>query len=166
MMRLAVFAFALVAGLAGAALAQNQSSITVTEAWARATPKGAQTGAAYVTLANKGMTEDKLLSANTPVAAEAQLHTTITDNGVMKMRPLSAIEVKPGAAVAMKPGGMHLMLMGLKQPLSEGQSFPLSLTFEKAGTIETKVTVAKAGAMTGMDMGGMNDMDMGDMKTK
>jgi copper(I)-binding protein len=151
----AVFA----AGFACAGSAQ-QSTIAVTDAWARATPQGAQTGAAYVTVANKGAAPDKLISASTPVAAEAQLHTMTNDDGVMKMRPVSAIDVKPGAAVTLKPGGLHLMLMGLKQPLAEGQSFPLTLTFEKAGTIETTVKIAKAGAMTGMDMKAMPGMNM------
>jgi hypothetical protein len=62
-------------------------------------------------------------------------------------------------SVTLKPGGLHVMLTGLKQPLSEGQSFPLTLTFEKAGAIETTVKIAKAGAMTGMDMSN-GSMDM------
>jgi copper(I)-binding protein len=154
-----LLACALAAGFAVAASAQ-QSTIAVTDAWARATPQGAKTGAAYVTVANQGSVPDKLVSASTPVAAEAQLHTMTDDNGVMKMRPVSAVDVKPGASVTLKPGGMHVMLMGLKQPLSEGQSFPLTLTFEKAGKVETTVKIAKAGAMTGMDMKDMPGMNM------
>ena len=153
-------------------LAQGaKSSIEVTDAWARAMPKGAKTGAAYITVVNKGATEDKLVGASAPLAAEAQLHTTINDNGVMKMRPVSAIDVKPGATVTLKPGGLHLMLMGVKEPLAEGQSFPLTLTFAKAGKIETTVQVKKVGAMSGMDMGhmemkGMSNMNMGGTQGK
>ena len=155
-----LLAAALVAGFAVAASAQ-QSTIAVTDAWARATPQGAKTGAAYVTVANQGSVPDKLVSASTPVAAEAQLHTMTEDNGVMKMRPVSAIDLKPGASVTLKPGGMHLMMMDLKQPLKEGDSFPLALTFEKAGKIDTSVKVQKAGAMSGgMDMGDMPGMNM------
>jgi len=154
-----LLAAALAAGFAVAASAQ-QSTIAVTDAWARATPQGAKTGAAYVTVANQGSVPDKLVSASTPVAAEAQLHTMTDDNGVMKMRPVSAVDVKPGASVTLKPGGMHVMLMGLKQPLSAGQSFPLTLTFEKAGKVETTVKIAKAGAMTGTDMKDMPGMNM------
>jgi len=95
------------------------------------------------------------------VAGEAQLHTTITDNGVMKMRPVSAIDLKPGASVTLKPGGMHVMLMDLKQPLKNGDSFPIALTFEKAGKVNATVKVQKAGAMSGgMDMGDMPGMNM------
>jgi len=172
MTRMTLIAASLSAALMQAALAQGANpAIAVTDAWARAMPTGAKTGAAYVTLSNKGSVDDKLVGVSTPVAKEAQLHTMIDDNGVMKMRPISAIDVKPGATVTLKPGGMHLMLMGLKQPLKEGESFPLTLTFAKAGKIEATVEVKKVGAMTDMDMGdhggmkGMN-MDMGGMQKK
>jgi periplasmic copper chaperone A len=152
----------------------TDAAIDVTQAWARATPEGAQTGAAFVTVVNHGASDDELIGASTPVAKTAQLHKTINDHGVMEMRPVKAIDLKPGASVTLKPGFMHVMLMGLKHPLTEGSSFPLTLTFAKAGKIETTVKVAKAGAMTGMDMGGhggmtmpgMSNMDMGGMKQK
>jgi hypothetical protein len=157
MMRAFLCAAIYAAGLAFAAAAEPPA-IVITNAWARATPPGAKTGAAYVTVTNTGAQADKLLSAATPAAGEAQLHTTITEDGVMKMRPVSAIDLKPGASVTLKPGAMHLMLMDLKQPLKEGDSFPLALTFEKAGSVTATVKVQKAGAMTGMDMGSMPGM--------
>jgi hypothetical protein len=159
MTRIFLIAVTLAAALTTAAQAQS-SGIVISDAWARATPPGAKTGAAYVTVTNKGKEADKLLSAATPVAGKAQLHTTITDNGVMKMRPVSAIDLKPGASVTLKPGGMHLMLMNLKQPLKDGDSFPIAFTFEKAGKIDVTVKVQKAGAMSG----GMNMGDMPGMK--
>ena len=79
----------------GLALAQS-GSIEVDHAWARATPGGAKTGAIYLTIANKGGAPDKLLSASTPAAGLAQLHSMSMDNGVMKMRPLARIDVKAG----------------------------------------------------------------------
>ncbi|HUZ71697.1 MAG TPA: copper chaperone PCu(A)C [Stellaceae bacterium] len=168
-------AAALGVGLAPAGLAEGTSAaIAVTDAWARATPQGAQTGAAFVTVTNHGATDDKLIGASTPIATMAQLHRTIDDNGVMKMRPVAVIDLKPGASVTLKPGYMHVMLMGLKHPLAQGASFPLTLTFAKAGKIETTVKIEKLGAMTGTDMGnhgemnssGMSNMDMGGMKQK
>ncbi len=163
MIRSSVIAAAIVAGLLQPAAAQGtKPAIEVTDAWARAMPPGARTGAVYVTLANKGTSDDQLVGASTPVAAKAQLHTTITDNGVMKMRPLAKLDVKPGASVTFKPGGMHVMLLGVSKRLAEGQSFPLTLDFAKAGKIETTVRVEKVGAMTGMEMGGpMKGMNMG-----
>jgi hypothetical protein len=153
MLRTALAALFLAAALSSAMAAEP--TISVTDAWARATPQGAKTGAAYVTITNKG-DADTLLGASTLVAGEAQLHTTTTDNGVMKMRPLKSLGLKPGASVALKPGGMHIMLMDLKQPLQEGESFPLALDFQKAGRIETVVKVQKIGAMTGTSMQGMD----------
>jgi len=86
----------------------------------------------------------------------AELHRTENDNGVMKMVPIAAIDVKAGQKVALAPGGYHVMLMDLKAPLTEGQSFPLTLVFDKAGKIDVMVKVGKAGAMGSGDMGGMN----------
>ena len=65
---------------------------------------------------------------------------------VMKMRPLAGLDIPAGQSVTLKPGGEHIMLMGLNGPLHEGQSFPLTLTFEKAGTREVSVAVEKPGA--------------------
>jgi len=157
MMMLTVAALAFIAP----AVAQTATApIAVSDAWARATPKGATTGAAYVTVSNHGAGADRLVGASTPVADKAQLHTMIDDNGVMKMRPVASTEVKPGAPLTLKPGGYHLMLMDLTQPLKEGDHFPLVLDFAKAGKVETEVKVEKAGAMGAMgdmkDMPGMN----------
>jgi len=88
----------------------------------------------------------------TPIADQAQLHTEINDKGIMKMRAVSAIDVKPKGHTILKPGGLHVMLIGLKQPLKVVESFPLTLTFEKAGKLDVTVTVEKAAAMGGMKM--------------
>jgi periplasmic copper chaperone A len=160
-MRMLIIAASLAAALALPALAQ-QSPISVTDVWARATPPGAKTGAAYATVTNTGTTPDRLVSVSTPAAGMAQLHTTINDNGVMKMRPVAGIDLKPGASVTLKPGGYHMMLMDLKAPLKEGDSFPLTLTFAKAGKVATVVKVEKVGAMG--DMGNMGNMPGMNMK--
>ncbi|HEX3417160.1 MAG TPA: copper chaperone PCu(A)C, partial [Stellaceae bacterium] len=89
---------------------------------------------------------DRLVSASTPVAKKAELHTMSMQGMVMKMRPISGVDIPAGQAVSLKPGGEHIMLMGLNQPLREGQSFPLNLDFEKAGQRTVTVTVEKAGA--------------------
>ncbi len=68
------------------------------------------------------------------------------------MRPLPAIDVKSGGQTTLGPGGFHVMLISLKQPLKEGESFPLTLTFEKAGKLDVSVKVEKAGSMGGMRM--------------
>lgn len=118
--------------------------ISIGHPWARASIGQAKAGAAYVTLSNAGSETDRLIAAETPVAKKAEVHTHIMENGIMKMRPVEAAEVPPGAPVVFQPGGLHIMLMGLKAPLTVGDSFPLVLVFEKAGRIEVSVKVEPA----------------------
>ena len=129
--------------LAAAAFAA-EDAIRVEQAWARATPGGAKTGAAYFTLESREA--DRLVGVETPIAGRAELHTHEMDSGIMKMRPVEGIAIEPGKKAVLKPGGDHVMLMELKQPLKEGQSFPLTLRFAKAGKREVTVTVEKPGA--------------------
>jgi periplasmic copper chaperone A len=128
---------------AGAALAQT-GQLRVENAWARATPGGSQIGAAYLTI--QSPTVDRLVAASTPVARKAELHTMEMSGMVMKMRPLAGVDIPAGQSVTLVPGGMHIMLLGLKQPLKPGQSFPLTLRFAKAGTRTVNVAVETAGA--------------------
>ena len=142
-MSIKILAFAAGLAVAGAALAQP-TQLEVNNAWAGATPGKAENGAAYVTITSP--TADRLISASTPAAKKAELHTMSMQGMVMKMRPISGVDIPAGQAVSLKPGGEHIMLMGLNQPLREGQSFPLTLDFEKAGPRVVTVTVEKAGA--------------------
>lgn len=145
------FLFGAILLLAGTASAQT-GSLEINNAWARATPGKAETGAAYLTL--ESATPDRLTGVSTPVAGKAELHETTMQDGVMKMRSLAAIELPPGRAVVLKPGGTHIMFTRLKEPLRVGESFPLSLEFEKAGKREVNVTIEKAGAMSPDRAGG------------
>ena len=144
--KLALCAAALL--IAGAAAAQT-TAVAVTEIWARASPGKADNGAAYLTI--EAPTTDRLTGVSTPVAKKAELHMMTmertTDGGVMRMRPLAGIDLPPGRKITLKPGGAHIMLVGLNQPLRPGQSFPLTLHFEKAGDSEVTVAIVKAGAM-------------------
>ena len=150
-MRHRIFSAIIVAtlGCASFALADDYrlGPLTVSEPWARASAGKAKAGAAYLSIANDGLEVDRLLKAATPVAKKAAIHTHIMDGGIMKLRPVEALEVNPGEPAVLKPGGLHVMLMGLKAPLKEGETFPLTLTFEKAGTLEVQVNVQKPGAM-------------------
>jgi len=150
---IALAALLVLASVAGAAA--QTPSIEADHVWARATPGGAKTAAIYMTLVNKGSADDRLVSVSTPIAGVAEVHATITDNGVMRMRPVEALDVTPGTPAVLKPGGYHVMLMELKGPLVTGQSFAVSLTFEKAGRIDVTATVEKAGAMGPGAMPGM-----------
>jgi len=141
--------------IASPAFAQTQT-VQVQDAWARATAAGAHTGAVYLTLTDTAGAADQLVSASSPVAGMAELHETVNDHGVMRMRPVKALPLAPGKAATLKPGGYHIMLMGLKQQLKPGDSFPLTLTFQNSPPVTATITVAKAGAMgPAMKMPGM-----------
>jgi copper(I)-binding protein len=142
---------------ASIALAQT-STVQITNAWARGTPGGAETGAIYLTL--ESPSGDKLVGVSTPVAKKADMHMMTMENGVMKMRPLDGVDLPPGKPTTLKPGGMHIMLMGLRHPLKAGQSFPMTLKFAKSGTREVQVEVEKPGAMAPMHQAGSTNMNM------
>jgi len=130
--------------IAGGAMAQT-GQLEIQTPWARATPGHAENGAAYLTIVSP--TADRLIAASSPVAKKVELHTMSMEGGVMKMRPLAAIDIPAGQPITLSPGGMHIMLLGLTQPLHEGQSFPLTLSFDHAGPRQVTVAIEKAGAM-------------------
>ena len=134
--------------------AMAQSAITVTGAWARPTIAKMRISAAYFQ-ASIVTGEDKLLAAKTANADKAELHQHIMENGIAKMRPVDSVAIAPGTPVVFQPGGYHVMIMGLKGPLNEGDSFPLTLTFEKAGDVTVNVMVMKKAAQ------GHGNMDHG-----
>jgi copper(I)-binding protein len=132
--------FAAVAGAHGF----QAGDVKIDHPYARPSLTGASNGSAYLKLMeNTGSRPDRLLRVSTPVAERAELHTMgVDDGGVMRMREVPAIDLAPGQPVAMQPGmGLHVMLMGLKQPLRDGESFPMTLEFERAGKVEVKVVV-------------------------
>ena len=125
----------------------------VDHAWARATPGAARTGAVYFRI--ESPTDDRLIGLASPVAAKAELHTHLEENGVMQMREVEGgLAVPAGQEVELKPGGLlHVMLIDLNRKLKAGDSFPLTLTFEKAGSRDVTVTVERLGAMGPSDGG-------------
>ena len=116
--------------------------ISIIDPHARPTVPGQPGGAAYVTLENTGGSADRLVGVTSPVARSAEIHTMRMDGDVMRMREAGELPLPPAAKVEMKPGmGYHIMLIGLKQPLQAGATFPITLTFEKAGKVEVPVVV-------------------------
>jgi len=151
-MRLAsLLTAATLALLASAPLPQAQqpapATMEVAEAWSRATPAAAPVGAGYLALTNRGAEADRLIGGSTEVAARIEVHEMRMDNGVMKMRELQGgLEVKPGATMELKPGGYHLMLVGLKRALKEGERFKAQLDFARGGKAEVEFVVQGMGA--------------------
>lgn len=121
--------------------------LVISNGWSRATPGGAKIGSGYLTIVNKGTTGDKLLSGVSAVSGKVELHEMTMNKGVMTMRPLGeGLPVGPGQTVQLTPGGLHLMLTDLKAPLKQGDKVPLTLQFEKAGSVNVMLDVQGVGA--------------------
>lgn len=113
----------------------------------RAMPPGAMAGGGFVTITNNGAEDDVLISASSPAAGVVELHEMKMENDVMVMREKeSGIAIPAGATVELKPGGLHIMFMKVGEPFAEGKPVPVSLTFEKAGTVDIMLMVAPIGA--------------------
>jgi periplasmic copper chaperone A len=148
MLRLAIAAAALLLPLAMAnAGAAEEGGPKIDRAWARATPGAAKTGAAYFRI--RSPADDRLLGLASPVADKAELHTHVEAHGLMQMHAVEGgVAVQAAQTLELRPGGpFHVMLINLKRPLKAGESFPLTLIFEKAGSREVVVTVERLGAM-------------------
>ena len=135
----AAAAAAFACGAAGAA------DIRVEDAWARASAGAARNGAAYVTLVNRGAAA-ALIGVESSAAARAELHMHIMDGDMARMRPAGSVPLPAGARVALAPGGLHIMLLGLRAPLREGASFPMTLRFDDGDSRAIEVIVGGVAA--------------------
>ena len=143
---LALLAVALAVGSGNAgARTYALGDLSIHAPWSRALPAVAPNGAAYFRIENHGREADRIVSAASAIADRVELHTHEMDGGVMKMRHVHSVEVPAHGAVPFKPGGLHVMLIGLRQPLVADESFPLTLVFEKAGSVEVTVEVTADG---------------------
>ena len=116
--------------------------IEITGAFARATLPNQPAGGGFMTITNNGTEDDRLIAVETAVAGTSGIHEMSTDGEVMRMRELpDGLEIPAGETVNLEPGGYHLMLMGLNMPLVEGEKFVVTLTFEKAGTVEVTLDI-------------------------
>ncbi|QFR32978.1 copper chaperone PCu(A)C [Ancylobacter sp. TS-1] len=116
--------------------------IEIGHPWSRVTPAGAKVAGGYLAIHNEGKDADTLLAATADVAGRVEIHEMAVKDGIMTMRMLpDGLAVPAGGEVKLAPGGYHLMLMDLKQPLKEGESFKGSLTFAKAGKVEVEFKV-------------------------
>ena len=127
-----------------AALPAFADGLTVTNAWSRTTPPGVTVGVVYFTLKNDTGKSDRLLKISSPIAAKVQVHRTEILDGMARMREVAVLHVDANQSVEFAPNGMHVMLMGLKKPLVEGQKFQLDLLFEVAGPRKVQVVVRKS----------------------
>jgi hypothetical protein len=133
-------------------------SIMIEQPWSSATPNGAANGVAYMTVMNHGTAPDTLLGGSTPVAGKIEVHRMSSANGVMSMRlAVGGIVIPPGGTVTLGPqANYHLMLTGLKVPLTQGSHVPATLDFAKAGSVHIELAIAPIGARAPMAMPGMD----------
>ena len=129
------------------AIAQDARAgeLEVQQPWTRAAGQGA-TAAGFMAISNRGAAADRLLSASSPAARAMELHSMVRDGEVMRMRPVDGVEIRAGQTVTLRPGGFHLMLIGLSQPLRQGETVPVTLRFERAGDVQVALSVQAAGA--------------------
>lgn len=158
---------ALAAGHAAAA-DYKVGSVEISQPWARATPKGAADGAAYMTATNNGTRPVRFDCVSSDAAAKCQIHSMTIDNGVMRMRPVSGgLEIKPGETVTFKPGGYHVMLVNLKEPLQPGRTVVLNLKTDDDTSVKVEFPIVAIGAQApgapagGGSMGGTMTMGNG-----
>lgn len=123
--------------------AAGEPAIQVLDAWARATPPGAENGAVYVKIVNHGAA-DRLIGARSPAAHAAELHASATRDGVVAMRRIDALPIDAGAIVELAPGGAHVMLVGLVSRLEAGRRVGLTLVFANAGELAVDAPVVDA----------------------
>ncbi len=164
MTRYSALALALALSAAAApALAQEfkAGDITIDKAWSRATPKGAGTGAGYLTIHNNGATPDKLTGGSADFAA-VEVHEMKSENGVMQMRELKdGLNIPAHGTVRLAPNGYHIMFTHLTKPLEKGQTVTATLTFEHGVPVTVQFPVQAVGAASPMKgMGDMKGMKM------
>ncbi|MGB3901233.1 MAG: copper chaperone PCu(A)C [Mesorhizobium sp.] len=114
--------------------------------WSRETPTGARVAGGYFTVTNNGTSPDRLVSVTSEVSAKAEVHQMAVSDGVMTMRRVDGgLEIPAGGTVALESGGYHLMFIDLKRQPRKGESFPATLTFEKAGSVTVDFAVEGLG---------------------
>jgi periplasmic copper chaperone A len=121
-------------------------ALEISHPWTRATPPSAKVAGGFLTITNKGQSEDRLVSASFVGSNTTEVHEMAHKDGVMTMRELpNGITIKPGEKIELRPGGFHLMFMNLKTGLKQDESIKGELVFEKAGRLEVEFKVESMG---------------------
>jgi copper(I)-binding protein len=125
---------------------EESAQMTVSHPWSRATAPSQKTGAVFMEISTKTGAGDRLIGAESEDADRVQIHGHTRDGDIMRMRPVEAVDIPAKGSVMLAPGGFHLMLIGLKVPLFEETTIPITLIFEKAGKVEVEAVIEAAGA--------------------
>lgn len=127
--------------LSAGVFAAAADQVTVLDPYVRLAPPNAPATGAFMVIKNGGDKDVKLVKAANPASKATELHTHLNENGVMKMRPVTAIDLKAKGEAVLQPGGLHIMLISLNAPLKDGDSVPITLTFDDGSskTVDAKV---------------------------
>jgi copper(I)-binding protein len=144
-----IFGVALIVASFGfsSAVAQDAKigDLTITEGWARESVGPARTGAAYLEVRNNGRAPVSVTGASSDTARVVELHQTIKDGDVMRMRRVDSLDIAPGETIVLQPGGHHLMFMGLKEPFRPGMSVGVTLSLSDGRTVAVDLPVRPLG---------------------
>jgi len=141
-------AFAVIIALAGPAAAHEFKAgmIEIGHPWSRPTPPSAPVASGYMKLTNTGTEIDRLTAISSPIAERAEIHRSVVADGVASMRPVDGLAVEPGATVDFGAEKLHVMFIAPDRQLKDGERFPATLVFEKAGSVEVEFMVQRRGA--------------------
>ena len=136
-------------GLCALAIAADADRVSVVDPYVRLAPPNAMATGAFMVIRNAGERDVRVVRASNPASRITELHTHLHENGVMKMRPVPAIDIKAGGEAVLKPGGLHVMLIDLKTPLQEGGRLPITLEFADGSSLRVEAPVVRptAGGM-------------------
>ncbi len=129
--------------VSAAALAASADNVTVQEPYVRLAPPNAPATGAFMVIKNNGDKDVKVVKADNPASKVTELHTHLNDGGVMRMRPVAAIDVKAKGEAVLQPGGLHVMMINLLTPLKEGDSVPITLTFDDGSSKKVDAKVVR-----------------------
>ena len=147
MKKISLFAASLL--FSAGVLAAAADNIAVQDPYVRLAPPNAPATGAFMVIKNNGDKDVKVVKADNTATKVTELHTHLNEGGVMKMRPVPAIEVKAKGEAVLKPGGLHIMLIDLKAPMKEGDMVPITLTFDDGSSkrVDAKVVRPMAAPM-------------------
>lgn len=129
------------------AMAAAADKVSVKEPFVRLAPPNAPATGAFMVIRNSGDKAVKLVKADNPASRVTELHNHINEGGVMKMRPVPAIEIPANGEAVLKPGSLHVMLIDLKKPMNEGDNVPITLEFDDGSRIKVDAKVLRPAPM-------------------
>jgi copper(I)-binding protein len=137
MLLVAVIGLVAVGGCSASDQGSAATELTVIDPWTRPTAPGAESTAFYAVVENQTGADDRLVGADSPACGMTMLHSSVNTDGVMSMRPADPQElvVAAGDRLALEPGGLHVMCMGLTEPVEDGDLVSMTLEFERAGSM-------------------------------